>query len=473
MRRRQFLASAGALAAASLAESARAQAPSASFPPGFVWGAATSSYQIEGSPVHAGGGPSVWDAFCKRPGAIRDGSSGDVAADHVRRFQEDVQHMRELGLRAYRLSFSWPRIFPEGVGRVNEQGAAFYDQLIGALLAGGIEPWVTLFHWDYPEALYRRGGWRAPESPDWFAQYAGYAAKRWGDRVTKWMTFNEPEVFVVLGHQLGKHAPGDRLPFADVLRVGHNVLLAHGRAVQAMRAASPRKCEIGYAASLTPALPATDAPADIEAAVRQTFSGMSAWLLEPVYTGAYPEAERREWEKDLPKIGADDMKTIRQPLDFFAANIYHGYKVRAGSEGRAVTVPWPAGHPRTAFDVFMWAPEALHWGPRFYWDRYRLPVVVTENGISVTDWVHVEGGVHDPQRIDFMRRYLRELRRATQAGAQVRGYFAWSLLDNFEWAEGYTQRFGLVFVDFQTQRRVRKDSYAWYREVIRTNGAGV
>jgi beta-glucosidase len=248
------------------------------------------------------------------------------------------------------------------------------------------------------------------------------------------------------------------------------VLLAHGRAVQAMRAAAPRALAIGYAAALTPALPASAEPRDIDAARRRTFTGMAAWLLEPVYRGEYPEAERREWAADLPAIGADDLAVISQPLDFCAANVYHGYRVRAGEDDAVLTVPWPPGHPRTAFDTFMWAPEALHWGPRFLHERYRLPVVVTENGISVTDWIDLDGRVRDPQRIDFMRRALRALREAIDAGTDVRGYFAWSLLDNFEWAEGYTQRFGLVFVDYATQRRVPKASYAWYRDVVRGNG---
>jgi len=471
MRRRDFLALGGAVAASALVRPGFANA--AGFGDRFVWGAATSSYQIEGSPTRAGGGASVWDAFCRRPGAIKDGSSGEVACDHVNRVAEDVALMRELGLRAYRFSIAWPRVMPAGTGAVNAAGLGFYDRLVDALLAAGIEPWVTLFHWDYPLALYERGGWSNPRSPEWFAEYTRVVVQRLSDRVTRWMTFNEPEVFIILGHQLGVHAPGDKLPWSEILRIAHHVLLAHGMATAAIRASARRPCEIGYAAALEPAIPVTSDAADIEAARRATFSGVAAWLLDPVYLGAYPEAERKAWGKDVPKFAPEDLRTIRQPLEFFATNIYQGNVVRAGRDGAPERVPRPQGAPRTLMEVFDVVPGALEWGPRFYWERYRLPVAITENGISVADWVALDGKVRDPQRIDFMRRYLRELGHARAAGVDVRGYFAWSLLDNFEWAEGYRQRFGLIHVDYATQRRTLKDSFAWYRDVIRTNGAGL
>ena len=471
MDRRDFLALGASATAVPLLEPAFAQAPD--FGERFVWGAATSSYQIEASPTRAGGGASVWDAFCRRPGAIRDGSSGEIACDHYERYRADVALMGELGIRAYRFSIAWPRVLPEGVGPPNGRGYEFYDRLVDALLAAGIEPWVTLFHWDYPEALYRRGGWLNRDSAQWFADYAAAVVARLSDRVTRWITFNEPEVFIVLGHHLGVHAPGDKLPWGEILRVSHHVLLAHGRATLAIRAAAKRPCEIGYVAALEPAIPAGAQAADAEAARRATFSGMAAWLLDPVYLGSYPERELSAWAKDVPAFPAEDLRTIRQPLDFFGANIYQGNVVRAGAEGNAERVPRPPGAPRTLMDVFDVVPEALQWGPRFYWERYRLPVVVTENGLSNCDWVAQDGSVHDPQRIDFMQRYLGQLALARAGGASVRGYFAWSLLDNFEWAEGYRQRFGLVHVDFATQRRTPKDSFRWYRDVIRTNGASL
>jgi beta-glucosidase len=470
--RRQFLAlSAAAAATGSLMQPALAQ--QRDFGSSFVWGAATSAYQIEGAASRAGGGLSVWDTFCKRPGAIRDGSSGEIACDHVNRWRDDVALMRELGMRAYRFSISWPRVMPEGVGAVNAAGLDFYDRLVDALLAAGIEPWVTLFHWDYPEALHKRGGWLKDDSPEWFSAYATTVVKKLSDRVRHWMTFNEPEIFIILGYQLALHAPGEKLSWSEILRISHHVLLAHGLATQAIRASSKQSCQVGCAAALQPAMPATDQPADIDAARRATFSGMAAWLMEPMYLGAYPEAELKAWEKDVPKFPAGDLRTIRQPLDFFAANIYQAATVRAGAGGKIEQVPRAPGHPRTLMDVFDVVPGGLYWGPRFYYERYKLPIVITENGTSVPDWIALDSKVHDPQRIDFMQRYLRELARARTGGADVRGYFAWSLMDNFEWAEGYRQRFGLIYVDFATQRRTPKDSFYWYRDVIRSNGASL
>jgi beta-glucosidase len=471
MRRRDFLALGGATAATTLLEPAFAQLPD--FGHRFVWGTATSSYQIEGSPARVGGGTSVWDAFCRRPGAIRDGSSGEIACDHYDRYREDVELMRALGVGAYRFSIAWPRVMPEGVGTPNAVGLGFYDRLVDSLLAAGIEPWVTLFHWDYPEVLYKRGGWLNRDSTQWFADYATAVVTRLSDRVTRWITFNEPEVFLVLGHHLGVHAPGDRLPWSEILRASHNVMLAHGRATVAIRATAKRSCQIGYVAALEPAIPATSQAADVESARRATFSGVAAWLLDPVYLGSYPESELKSWAKDVPAFPAEDLRTIRQPLDFFGANIYQGKLARAGADGNPERVARAQGAPRTLMEVFDVVPEALQWGPRFYWERYRLPIVVTENGLSGCDWVALDGRVHDPQRIDFMERYLGELALARAAGVDVRGYFAWSLLDNFEWAEGYRQRFGLVHVDFQSLRRTPKDSFRWYREVIRTNGASL
>jgi len=444
---------------------------SAGFPADFVWGSGTSSYQIEGSPVHDGGGESVWDVFARREGAIKDGHSGDVACDHYRRYREDVGLMKELGLGAYRFSLSWPRLFPDGTGRRNEAGFAFYDRLIDELLAAGITPWITLFHWDLPQALQRRGGWMARESADWFADYAEAAVTRYSDRVRHWFTHNEPEVFIFLGHHLGTHAPGEKRPWADILTISHHVMLAHGKAVQAMRANARQPIEIGYVAALWPGVPASSAPADLEAARRATFGGLAGWLLDPVYRGEYPAQQLAEYGDQVPKYDPDDLKLIAQPLDFFAMNTYQGNIVRAGADGQPQVVAPPQGNPRTAFAVFELLPEALYWGPRWYHERYGLPVYVTENGMSLTDWVSLDGIVDDPQRIDFLRRYLRELRRAVADGVDVRGYFAWSLLDNFEWAEGYRERFGLIHVDYATQKRTPKRSFDWYRETIRTNGA--
>lgn len=440
-------------------------------PERFVWGAGTSSYQIEGSPVRDGGGESVWDVFCRQPGTILDGSSGEVACDHHRRHREDVALMKRLGLNAYRFSIAWPRLFPEGVGRRHDPGFAFYDRLIDDLLEAKITPWITLFHWDYPQALQARGGWMQRDSSDWFAEYAQAVVARYSDRVKHWLTLNEPEVFILLGHHLGRHAPGEKRPWPELLRICHHVLLAHGKGVQAIRAAARQPVEVGYVAALHPGIPATTSDADLAAARRFSFGGLAGWLLDPVYTGRYPVEQLAEYGAQVPKHDPSDLKTIAQPLDLFAMNTYQGAVVRAGPDGRPQALPLPQGHARTAFRIFDMVPQALYWGPRWYHERYRLPVYVTENGMSSIDWVSLDGRIDDPQRIDFLRRYLQELRRAIGDGVDVRGYFQWSLLDNFEWAEGYRERFGLVFIDYATQTRMPKASFDWYAQTIRRNGA--
>ncbi|MCU0492955.1 MAG: GH1 family beta-glucosidase [Chloroflexaceae bacterium] len=446
-----------------------------SFPGNFTWGVATASYQIEGSPVHAGGGPSVWDLFCRREGAIVNGESGAVACDHYRDWRDDVALMRELGLKGYRFSISWSRVIPNGTGAINQQGLDFYDRLVDALLEAGIQPWVTLFHWDYPAELYYRGGWLNRASADWFADYTQVVVDRLSDRVQHWMTLNEPQCFVILGHQSGYHAPGLKLDLPDVLRVAHHSLLAHGRAVQVIRARSKTAAQVGFAPVGTVKSPATDTAADIAAAQQSMFSVTnrnlwnSTWWLDPVFLGSYPEDGLREFAAVLPAIRSDDMATIQQPLDFFGANIYHGELCRAGTDGQPEDVPYTGSTPRT---LLHWpvVPQMLYWGPKFYFERYGKPIVITENGCAQADVVSLDGRVHDPQRIDFLNRYLRELGRAAADGVTLAGYFQWSLLDNFEWAEGYRQRFGLVYTDYATQRRIPKDSAAWYAGVIRANG---
>ncbi len=446
------------------------------FPKGFVWGAAAASYQVEGAAYEDGKGLSVWDTLCRKPGAIWNGHTGDVACDHYHRYRSDVALMKRIGLKAYRLSISWPRVMPDGVGRVNEKGMAFYDRLIDALIAAGIQPFVTLFHWDYPYALYQRGGWLNRDSADWFAEYAAVVVSRLSDRVQHWMTQNEPQCFIGLGHESGGHAPGLKLPEAEWLQAAHHAMLAHGRAVQAIRAASRVPCRIGYAPVGAAAYPETERPADVAAARQQMFSVRAksvwnnAWWMDPIFLGRYPEDGWKLFGASVPKVEPGDMKTIRQKLDFFGVNVYRGGCVRRGPDGRPEDVPLKAGHPLTAFHWEV-TPEALYWAPRFYYERYKLPIYVTENGMANTDWIALDGKVHDPQRIDYTQRYLRALGRAVRDGVDVRGYFHWSIMDNFEWAEGYKQRFGMIYVDYPTQRRILKDSAHWYSRVIRTNGA--
>ena len=447
------------------------------FPENFVWGAATASYQIEGAFDEDGKGPSVWDAFCRWPGKVYAGDTGDVACDHYHRYREDVQLMSEIGLQAYRFSISWPRVIPEGVGLINEPGLDFYDRLVDALLENNIDPWVTLFHWDYPEALYHKGGWMNRDSVCWFADYAAVVVERLSDRVTHWITLNEPQVFIGLGHGLGVHAPGLRLPDADLLRITHHVLMAHGMAVRAIRENAKAEPLVGVAPVGVIKVPANDRGGDIMAARDATFSMRdkfwnNVWYADPMILGHYPEEGVKKFGADMPEIRDGDMEIIHQPLDFYATNIYHGDPVILAGPNTWKSVTPPAGPPLTMMNWRV-APEALYWGPRFLYERYQLPIVITENGLANTDWIHLDGQVHDPQRIDYTTRYLRAYKRAIDKGVEAMGYFHWSLMDNFEWAEGYSRRFGLTFVDYQTQDRVLKDSAYWYKEVIASNGANL
>ena len=441
----------------------------------FIWGVATASYQIEGAPRCVGGGESVWDMFCRRPGAVFENENGDVACDHYNRYKQDVQLMSDLGYPNYRLSLSWPRIMPEGTGRVLEEGLSFYDKLVDELLSKGIEPHVTLFHWDMPLELYYRGGWLNRDSADWFADYTSIVVDRLSDRVTNWMTLNEPQCFIGLGLQSALHAPGDKLNFQQVLLAGHHALLAHGKAVQVIRAKAKKPAKVGWAPVGVVAIPETDSPADLEAARRAMFNTTeksvwsNAWWSDPVYLGHYPEDALAAFGDDAPKPKAGDMETISTPIDFYGANIYNGRTVKADENGDPIYLNHPSGIGRT---IYHWpvTPDCLYWGPRFLYERYGKPIVVTENGIGISDWVALDGKIHDPQRIDYLHRHLLALRKAADDGSEIAGYFQWSFMDNFEWYEGYKHRFGLVYVDYATQQRIPKDSAHWYTGIIKANG---
>ncbi len=443
------------------------------FPPAFVWGAASSSLQIEGGSSPDLRGESVWDSFCRKPDGVHEGHTPQVACDHYRRYQEDVQIMADMKLKAYRLSINWPRVMREGAGAINQGGLEFYDRLIDALLERNIEPWVTLFHWEFPLALYHKGGWLNRDSAEWFGEYSTRVVERLSDRVTHWMTINEPQVYLQLGHVDGTHAPGIKLPLKEALLAGHNTLRAHGRCVQAIRAAARKQPTIGWAPVGHVSFPVTEDPDEVEAARAATFAVKktdlwnNTWFSDPVCFGCYPEDGLRMYGTNAPSFPAGDMDLIRQPIDFYGVNIYSGGAVKA--DGTPAPVSSAPGRARNSMHWNV-APEALRWGARFLWERYRLPVVITENGMCNLDWVDSHGQVLDPQRIDYTRRYLSELHRAIQDGADVRGYFHWSILDNFEWAEGYRERFGLVYVDYATQKRTPKLSAAWYKRVIETNG---
>ena len=455
--------------------------PSMPFAKDFTWGAAAAAYQIEGAAADDGRSPSIWDVFSHQAGKTFEGHTGDVACDHYHRWEEDVALMKQLGLKAYRLSLSWSRILPDGTGRINEAGLAFYDRLIDALLAAGITPWVTLYHWDMPQALQERGGFLNRDFAGWFAEYATVVASRLGDRVKHWMTFNEPPVIIGLGLQEGLSAPGLQLSFRECLLGAHHLLLAHGRAVQALRAGSRGPVKISLAHTGRERIPATANPADIAAARTDYFTCAEhrlwnlAWWMDPVHFGRYPADGLENFAADLPAFPDADLRVISEPLDFIGYNCYTGWQVRAGANGKPEKLPggWGIGNPRGTLAWLDIAPEAPYWAARFLTERYQLPVAFTENGFCNTDFVHLDGEVHDPQRIDFMARYLSQIRRAADENIPLAGYFYWSILDNYEWRQGYKDRFGLVHVDYQTQKRTPKDSFAWYREVIRANGTNL
>ena len=447
-----------------------------SFPTNFTWGVAAASYQIEGAWDEEGKGLSVWDMLVRQPGKIWEGDTGDVACDHYHRYPEDVALMRAVGVKAYRLSVSWPRIIPQGKGSINDRGLAFYDRLIDELLAKGIEPWVTLFHWDYPYDLFLRGGWLNPDSPKWFADYVEVVTDRLSDRVEHWITLNEPQCFLHLGHSAGEHAPGLKLGLHEVLTATHHALLAHGLAVQNIRTRAKRKPLIGWAPVGWFCYPVSREPQDVEAArqatMRVTNGWNNSWYADPVILGKYPEDGLQAFGSAVPKFPSSDLETMCQPLDFYGFNSYTGVPTKAGPDGSPVHPKLGPGYPHS---LFLWkvTPPILYWGPKFMAERYNLPLVITENGMSNCDWVAQDGKVHDGARIDYLRRHLRALSDAMAEGVDVRGYFQWSIMDNFEWAEGYKHRFGLVHVDFETQKRTLKESAYWYREVINTSGANL
>ena len=448
-----------------------------SFPKNFIWGTATASFQIEGAWDEDGKSPSNWDEFCEQPDAISDHSNGRIACDHYHRFREDVALMAAHGIRNYRFSVSWPRILPEGTGKVNEAGVAFYNQLIDCLLENGIRPWMTIYHWDMPACLEKKGGWVSEQMPDWFAEYTGVLADRFGDRVKDFFTINEPQCIIGLGYMTGGFAPGLKLGLKEQVTACHNLLKSHGRACQVLRE-KVKDVRIGYAPCGGVVIPKDENnPADVEAARKAYFTVEKsspafsvAWFSDPVVLGKYPEDGLKYFGQYLPEGWQEDLKLICQKLDFYAQNIYEGREVRAAeNEDGYETVPYPAGHPRTACGWPV-TPRALYWGPRYLWERYQVPFLISENGMSSHDCVMLDGKVHDPHRIDYLHRYIREYQRAGEDGVDIRGYFCWSLMDNFEWARGYSERFGLVYVDYPTGKRIPKDSLAWYAETVRTNG---
>ena len=444
------------------------------FKKNFVWGTATASYQVEGAAKEDGRGESVWDVFCHEPNRVACGHNGDVACDHYHRYKEDIRLMQSLGIKAYRFSISWTRLFPEGTGQPNQKGVQFYSDLIDELLACGIEPYITLFHWDYPYALYQKGGWLNDESVNWFADYAAFVVQAYSDRVKHFITFNEPQCFIGLGYLSGVHAPGLKLFYRDIFKMCHNVLKAHGKAVIQMRKAAKQPICIGYAPTCNADYPEKETPENIEAVRKRFFACPDlspdvmwnvSWWSDPVVLGKYPEDGLEKYKDYLPEITEEDMALISQPIDFYGQNIYNGHQITLDEAGNALCPERAAGFPKTAVQWPV-TPECLRWGPRFLYERYHLPVIITENGMSAHDCISLDGQVHDPNRIDFLHRYLTQLEKAADDGVDLEGYFLWSFMDNFEWQLGYTERFGIVFVDYETQKRIPKDSAYWYQNWI-------
>lgn len=430
------------------------------FPHNFLWGAATASYQIEGAWNEDGKGESVWDRFSHTPGKVTNGDTGDIACDHYHRYEQDIALMRRLGLKAYRFSTSWTRVLPLGAGSVNPSGLDFYDRLVDSLCAANIEPLLTLHHWDYPQALYEIGGWTKRANLHYFADYATLMAKRLGDRVTKWTTFNEPGVIAWDGYLSGEHAPGEQDPL-KAKQVAHNLMVAHGLAVQAIRGVDP-KLEVGIVLNQWMADAADDDPRTIRNA-ESAWNRSETTFLHPIFKGYY-HSEYVEFAGGLPEIQAGDMALIAQKLDFLGINFYSRNLYNA--QGHVEEV---AGSEYTEMGWEVCAPALRRMLNKINRDYNVPPIYITENGASFADEVSPDGKVHDPRRLDYLKNHFIQTRLAMQDGVDVRGYMVWSLMDNFEWGHGFTKRFGIIRVDYETQQRTVKDSGEWYAELIRTN----
>jgi beta-glucosidase len=439
-----------------------------SFPPGFLWGCATSAYQIEGAVAADGRGASIWDTFSHTPGRTANGETGDVADDSYHRYPEDIALLKNLGATTYRFSISWSRVFPEGRGSPDERGMAYYERLVDALLRSGIQPYATLFHWDLPQAL--AGGWQSRDTAAAFADYAAYVTRRLSDRVRHFMTTNELVCFTDLSYKIGQFAPGLRLGPAQVNQIRHHALLAHGLGVQAIRASAARGTQVGLAENPTAYVPAVETPQHVEAAKR-AFREENAPFLTAVMEGAYTEGYLTREGANAPKVQSGDMQAIGSPLDFVGLNVYQPEYVRADASPSGYAIlPKPASFPRMASPWLFIGPEVIYWAVRATGELWRPKAIyITENGCSSQDTRDAAGRVEDTDRVMFLRNYLTHLQRAVLDGYPVKGYFLWSLLDNYEWADGYEKRFGIHYVDFATQQRIPKLSAEWYRQVIAHN----
>ena len=439
----------------------------------FLWGAASAAHQIEGAYLEDGKGMGIWDTFEQKTGYIIRNENGNVACDHYHRYREDIAIMKELGLKSYRFSVSWPRVMPEGYGTVNEKGLQFYIDLVNELTEAGIEPMVTLFHWNLPTAIYELGGWENPQVVDWFEQYTDVVTTALGKKVKYWMTFNEPQLFIGAGLNAGVFAPFEKKSTEALMRISKNVYLAHGKAVRIIR----KNCQnsiVGMAPTGEIVIPRDMNAESIERArklsfsmKKESFTSSITWWSDPIFFGKIPEDAQAIFGECLPVLTEEEWEIVTEPLDFYGFNIYQGLEDLDSTEEYG-PYAYP-GSPKTSMDWNV-TPEVLYWSCRFLYERYGKPIMITENGMSSFDWVSLDGKVHDPNRIDFLHRYLRSIKDAVSEGIPVLGYQYWSIMDNFEWINGYDKRFGLFYVDYRTQKRTIKDSAYWYRDVIATNG---
>lgn len=442
----------------------------------FIWGVAGASYQVEGAWNEDGKGPSIWDTYThSRQSPVQHHDTGDIACDHYHHMKEDVALLKELGVKAYRFSISWSRVIPDGFGEVNPKGLAFYSDLVDELLANGVEPMITLYHWDLPQAIHDRGGWLNPDIVTWFERYTKIIVDALSDRVKYWITINEPQIFIGLGCYTGVHAPFLKLCDRDVILMSKHVFLAHGHAVRTIREYAKQPSKIGFAPTGPTFIPDNESAEAIEEARKNSFAFnpdgylfSNSWWADPICLGKFPDGAKEFFGDLIPDFTEEEWSIIRSPLDFYGCNIYNASRDEtdiAATDAKNGLV----GEPITAINWPI-TPDALYWSARFFYERYQLPVLITENGCANTDYVFLDGKVHDPQRIDYTTRYLRGYYRASEENIPLVGYIYWSFMDNFEWGIGYSARFGLVHVNYQTQVRTIKDSGYWYRDVIASNG---
>lgn len=431
------------------------------FPDNFIWGVAGAALQTEGYPRADGGGVSIWDTFSHTPGKVADDDNIDIACDSYHRYEEDIRLAAELGVSVYRFSISWARVDPLGNGSYNEKGLEYYDRVIDCILKYGLEPYITLYHWELPQAVQDRGGWANPGTPEAFAAYSGMIAQRYRGKVKYYITFNEIQCTVSLGNRVGLHAPGNTFGNDMLFPIWKGLVTAHGLAMRAVKAANP-DAKVGFVSCGELCYPATESAADIEAARAATFTlTEDSWdfshsmALDAICFGSFGMD---------PGLSSEEWDIIHCPPDFIGINVYNGHEVKAGENGEPAFVPKYRGFPRTALKWPV-TPEVMNKGIQFIWDRYHIPIIITENGCSCNDRIYSDGKVHDADRIDFLEKYLGELSKCVES-AHVQGFFHWSILDNFEWQSGYSERFGLIYVDYPTLKRIPKDSYYWFKNLI-------